>query len=78
MSKRRKTKSSQAKAKAKGQGIAFIELLWIGGLGLGGYLIGETALYLRPHPIHWVALLVGGIGGYGIGWLWKRTWGDVA
>jgi hypothetical protein len=33
------------------------------GAGLLAYLVGETSLASRPHPLHWaVALLGGGLG----------------
>lgn len=52
--------------------------MWTIGLGVFGYLIvGEGILELRPHPIHWLAALVGGLAGIPIGWLWYRWRGDV-
>ena len=52
--------------------------LWAFGLGLIGYLIvGEMILESKPHPIHWLSGLIGGILGIGVGWLWYRWRGDI-
>lgn len=52
--------------------------MWTFGLALLGYLIvGEGIFELRPHPIHWLAGLFGGLAGIPIGWLWYRWRGDV-
>ena len=52
--------------------------MWAIGLGLMGYLaVGEAIFESRPHPIHWLAGLIGGVLGIGIGWLWYRWRGDV-
>lgn len=52
--------------------------LWAISLGLMGYLaVGEAIFESRPHPIHWLAGVGGGVLGMGIGWLWYRWRGDV-
>lgn len=52
--------------------------MWIVGLAILGYLIvGEIVLSTQPHPLHWLAGLVGGGLGYVVGWLWYRWQGDV-
>ena len=51
--------------------------LWIGGLGLLGYIIGRIALDPLPHPVHWASGLVGALVGVPVGWLWYRWRGDV-
>ena len=52
--------------------------MWAIGLGLVGYLvIGEMVFEVKPHPIHWLSGIVGGILGIGLGWLWFRWRGDV-
>jgi hypothetical protein len=52
--------------------------MWTFGLALLGYLIvGEGIFELRPHPIHWLAGLIGGLAGIPLGWLWYRWRGDV-
>jgi drug/metabolite transporter (DMT)-like permease len=52
--------------------------LWIFGLGFLSYLVVEIARRdTWPHPVHWLAGILGGIIGIGIGWLWYRWRGDV-
>ena len=52
--------------------------MWAVGFGLIGYLVVGGAIFeSRPHPIHWLAGLIGGILGIGIGWLWYHWRGDV-
>ncbi len=52
--------------------------VWAIGLGLVGYLvIGEMVFEFKPHPIHWLAGMVGGVIGIGLGWVWFRWRGDV-
>ncbi len=52
--------------------------VWAIGLGLVGYLVvGEMVFEFMPHPIHWLAGLIGGIFGIGLGWIWFRWRGDV-
>ena len=50
---------------------------WAAGLGVAGYLVGRVGLASQPHPIHWLAGLLGGAAGIPIGWLWYRWRGDV-
>ncbi len=51
--------------------------LWTVGLGLVGYLTGEFVFSTKPHPFHWLVLLIGIILGILIGWLWYRWRGDI-
>lgn len=52
--------------------------MWAIVLGLVGYLvIGEMVFEAKPHPIHWLLGIVGGILGIVLGWLWFRWRGDV-
>ncbi len=52
--------------------------LWAVGLGVLGYLIiGEAIFGTKPHPIHWLSGLIGGLAGIPIGWLWYRWRGDI-
>jgi len=46
------------------------------GLGIIGYVMGELTLGRQPHPLHWVAGLVGFGLGYLIGKLMVRRDGD--
>lgn len=51
--------------------------MWAVGLGLVGFLTGEFTLSTRPHPYHWLLLLVGILLGIAVGWLWYRWRGDI-
>jgi len=52
--------------------------IWVVGLGVSGYVIvGRLLLATRPHPVHWLAGLVGALVGVPLGWLWYRWRGDV-
>ena len=67
-----------ARRKRSAEGTPLVVLMWAGGLGILGYLIGgEILLATRPHPLHWAAGLVGGIVGYLVGWIWFQRRGDI-
>lgn len=52
--------------------------MWALVLGLVGYLvIGEMIFEMRPHPIHWLSGVGGGILGVALGWIWFRWRGDI-
>lgn len=42
-----------------------------------GYLLGEFTLSKYSHIFHWLALLVGGLVGIPLGWLYFRWRGDI-
>lgn len=70
----RKTKTDTT----DGKETPLVVYMWALGLGLTGYLvIGRIVLDAQPHPIHWLAGLIGGILGIGVGWLWFRWRGDL-
>ena len=50
---------------------------WSAGLGMLSYVVARVVLDGRPHPIHWIAGLAGGLAGLPIGWLWFRWRGDI-
>ncbi len=50
---------------------------WTFGLAILSYVIARIGLDGSPHPYHWLAGLIGGLTGIGIGWLWFRWRGDV-
>lgn len=78
MSKIKATKKPSSKKEEKHKEWPLVVYLWAIGLGLMGYLaVGEAIFESRPHPIHWLAGVVGGVVGMGIGWLWYRWRGDV-
>jgi hypothetical protein len=52
--------------------------VWVIGLFLAFWFVGgEAILESKPHPIHWLAGLAGGLLGVPVGWLWYRWRGDV-
>lgn len=52
--------------------------IWAIGLFIAFWLIGGEAFFgAKPHPIHWLVGLVGGLVGIPVGWLWYRWRGDV-
>ena len=78
MSRNKVTKKPSSKKAEKREDWPVVVYLWAIGLGLVGYLVvGEAVFESRPHPIHWLAGLIGGIFGVSAGWLWYRWRGDV-
>lgn len=70
-------KNSKQKINAK-QEWPVVFYLWAIALGLMSYLaVGEAVLESKTHPVHWLAGLIGGVLGVGIGWLRYRWRGDV-
>lgn len=70
-------KTSEQKVKEKKEWPVVV-YLWAFGLGLASYMVvGEAIFESRPHPVHWLSGLIGGILGIIIGWLWYRWRGDV-
>ncbi len=51
--------------------------VWMIGLGFAGYLTGEFVFAAKPHPYHWLLLVIGILFGILIGWLWYRWRGDI-
>lgn len=51
--------------------------MWILGLTIVSYVVTRAVLDGKPHPLHWLAALLGGLAGIPIGWLWYRWRGDV-
>ncbi len=54
-----------------------IVYLWAFGLAILSYAVARVVLDGKPHPVHWLAGLVGGLAGIPLGWLWYRWRGDV-
>lgn len=44
---------------------------------LGYLVLGKIILESRPHPIHWLSAIIGGVLGYFLGLLWYRWKGDI-
>ena len=47
------------------------------GTALLFYFIAEVTLGAKPHPLHWAALVGGGLLGLPLGWLYYRWRGDI-
>lgn len=78
MSRIKVTKKLSSKKAEKQKDWPVVVYMWAVGLGIVGYLVvGEAVFESRPHPIHWLAGLVGVAFGVGVGWLWYRWRGDV-
>ncbi len=75
---KKSTKPLKKSDKKEKQDTPVIVYMWVIGLGVLGYLVvGEAIFETRPHPIHWLAGLIGGLAGIPLGWLWYRWRGDV-
>ncbi|HEY4691622.1 MAG TPA: hypothetical protein VIK33_20100 [Anaerolineae bacterium] len=72
-----RTKPGKSKAKTTQQGWPLVVYVGIFGLGILGYLLGELALVAGPHPLHWLAALIGVVIGGFAGWLWYWRRGDI-
>ena len=66
-----KTKKNQS------SGIPLVVFIATMGGAIIGYIIGETALYPKPHPYHWMVALAGLGVGYLVGLLIYRLRGDI-
>lgn len=72
------SRSKKKTGKKTRQDWPLVVYIWIMVLAISGYLVvGEILLYSRPHPLHWLAGLAGGVLGYAVGWLWFSWRGDV-
>jgi len=78
MSRIKTTRQPSSKKSEKQKDWPAVVYFWAIGLGLLSYAVVEIATHdTWPHPIHWLAGIIGGIAGIGIGWLWYRWRGDV-
>ena len=78
MSKIKATKKPSSKKAEKQEDWPVVLYIWAIGSGLAGYLVvGQAIFESRPHPIHWLAGLIGAAFGIGVGGLWYRWRGDV-
>ena len=50
---------------------------WAFGLAIASYVAARIILDGKPHPVHWLATVIGGLAGIPVGWLWYRWRGDV-
>ncbi len=74
---RRIAKAAKPTARKQRQEWPLVVYVWMGGLGLGGYVVARLLLDAFPHPIHWASGLAGALLGGGIGWLWYQRRGDI-
>lgn len=72
-----KKKKTLAKKKPKSEGIPLVVFMAMMGGGIVGYLGGEMAFYLRPHPAHWAVAFAGIVLGSMIGLIIYRQRGDI-
>lgn len=80
MSKKPAKSNKQTKDQKKEQKKEWpvVVYMWAIGMGVLGYLVvGEAIFEAKPHPIHWLAGLLGAVAGVPLGWLWYRWRGDV-
>ena len=70
-----KTKAEPSIKKEDWPVVVYMSALVVGILSY--FVIGEAVLYPQPHPIHWLAGVVGVIIGIGVGWIWYRYRGDI-
>ncbi len=80
MSRIKVTKKSSSKKAEKQKLKEWPAVVYFGMIscGLLSYLVVEIATHTTlPHPVHWLAGLVGGIIGIPVGWLWYRWRGDM-
>ncbi len=40
--------------------------------------IADLLWHPKSHPVHWLAALIGGMIGIGLGWLWYTWRGDIS
>ncbi len=75
---KKSVKAAKTKSKKANREWPLVVYVWMGGLGIMGYLIfGEIMLGSKPHPVHWLSGLVGALIGYSAGWIWFRWRGDI-
>lgn len=75
---RNRSKLQKNNQRTDTKGWPVVVYMWAIGLGLVGYLvIGEMVFEMKPHPIHWLSGVGGGILGVVLGWVWFRWRGDV-
>ena len=77
MSKRKSSRPYGSSRKQKPEGTSLVVILSITSMAMIGYLVGETALALRPHPAHWGVGLFGGFIGWVIGRTYNQFKGDI-
>jgi hypothetical protein len=51
--------------------------MWAFCLAIFSYVVARIILDGKPHPIHWLSAVIGGLAGIPLGWLWYRWRGDI-
>jgi hypothetical protein len=75
MSKVKVTKKKKAEIRKEWPAVVYF---WAFGLAIASFMFVEVIFHTTlPHPIHWLAGLIGGSVGIGAGWIWYRWRGDV-
>ncbi len=77
MSKPKRSSPSHSSRRSVDEGPAVVVVLATTSMAMIGYLVGETALALRPHPAHWSIALLGGLIGWALGRTYYRFKGDI-
>ena len=77
MSKIKTSKTAPTSEIRKSKEWPAVVYMWTFGLAILSYAVARVALDGQPHPIHWLAGLLGGLVGILLGWLWYRWRGDV-
>jgi hypothetical protein len=75
MSKVKVMKKRKAETRKEWPAVVYF---WAFGLAIASYIVVEVIFHTTlPHATHWLAGLIGGIVGIGVGWFWYRWRGDV-
>ena len=75
---KKSAKSNKKPEKKKQKDWPVVVYIWAIGLFIATWFIGgEAILESKPHSIHWLVGLVGGLVGIPLGWLWYRWRGYV-
>lgn len=77
MSKRKTSRLSRSSRRSEAEGPSLVVVLATTSMAMIGYLVGETALALRPHPAHWGIALLGGLVGWAVGRIYYQFKGDI-
>lgn len=77
MNKRKRSSPSRSNRRSEEEGPSLVVLLTTTSIAMIGYLVGETALALRPHPAHWGIGLLGGLVGWALGRTYYQFKGDL-
>ncbi len=77
MNKRKRSSPSRSNRRSEDEGPSVVVVLATTSMAMIGYLVGETALALRSHPVQWGIGLLGGLVGWAMGWAYYQFKGDI-